>query len=389
MHRGALSILVVAVLAGTIAPAQAPGLDNDRAALITAKQAAAEAEARATELTRAAAQADDEATRARTEAAALALRVAAAEQDIKAATARIALIAALQARQRQEIATRQTPLLHLLAALQTMARRPAALAVAQPGSVGDLVHVRLLLADTMPVITARTAGLREELARSDRLHAAAQAAVASLADSRTILADRRRDLARVEQSATLRAQRLAEQAADEAQRALGLGEEARDIVDQIHTQQAAGDVRAHLIDLDGPVSRPGDDGAVPRRDGVARYRLPVPGTLTEGYGEVSDTGVRARGVTMATGPGASVVAPAAGRVLFARRFRSYADVVILDHGGGWTTTLTGLASLAIKPGDRVAQGQTIGRAGEDKPRITSELRRSGRPIDIVAMVQAG
>ena len=388
MHRGALSILGAAALAGA-APAQAPGLDNDRAALITAKQAAAEAEARAAELARAATQADDEATRARTEAAALALRVAAAEQDIKAATARIALIAALQSRQRRDIATKQTPLLHLLAALQTMARRPAALAIAQPGSVGDLVHVRLLLADTMPVIAARTAGLRDELARSERLHAAAQAAVTSLADSRTVLADRRRELAKIEQSATIRAQRLAEQAADEAQRALGLGEEARDLVDQIHTQQAAGDVRAQLIGLDGPELRPGDGAALPRHDGTARYRLAVPGTLTEGYGEVSDTGVRARGVTMATDPDAQVVAPAAGTVLFARPFRSYATVVILGHGGGWTTTVTGLADATVKPGDRVAQGRAIGRANGGKPHITTELRRNGHPVDIVAMVQAG
>lgn len=388
MHRGALTILAVAALAG-IAPAQAPGIDNDRAALITAKQAAAEAEARAAELTRAAVQADDEATRARTEAAALALRVAAAEQDIKASTARIALIAALQARQRHDIAVRQTPLLHLLAALQTMARRPAGLAVAQPGSVSDLVHVRLLLADTMPVIAARTAGLREALTRSDRLRADAQAAVASLADSRTTLADRRRELAKVEQSATIRAQRLAEQAADEAQRALGLGEEARDIADQIHTTQTAGDVQAHLLRLAGPVMRADDGGDVPRHDGAARYRLPVPGMLAEGYGEVSGSGVRARGTTMATAAEAAVIAPAAGTILFARPFRSYGGVVIIGHGGGWTTTLTGLAALTVKPGDRVAQGRTIGRAGTEKPRVTTEIRRDGRPVDVVAMVQAG
>jgi septal ring factor EnvC (AmiA/AmiB activator) len=387
MHRGALITIVAGAIA-VPAPAQAPGLDNDRAALISAKQAAAEAEARAAELTQAAAQAGDEATRARTEAAALALRVAAAEQDIKAAAARIALIEALQARQRQGIATRQTPLLHLLAALQTMARRPAALVVAQPGSVADLVHVRLLLADTMPVIAARTAGLREDLTRSDRLRADAQAAAANLAESRTMLADRRRELAHVEQSATMRAQRLTEQAADEAQRALGLGEEARDIADQIHTSQTAQDVRTHLARLDGPIARPGEDDPVPRHDGAARYRQPIPGTLSEGYGEVSDSGVRARGITMATAAGAAIVAPAAGTVLFARPFRSYGDVVILSHGGGWTTTLTGLADVTVKPGARVSQGQSIGRAGDDRPHVTAELRRDGRPIDIVAMVQA-
>jgi septal ring factor EnvC (AmiA/AmiB activator) len=43
----------------------------------------------------------------------------------------------------------------------------------------------------------------------------------------------------------------------------------------------------------------------------------------------------------------------------------------------------------VKPGDHVAQGDPIGAAGGDTPRITTELRRDNRPIDVVAMTQAG
>jgi septal ring factor EnvC (AmiA/AmiB activator) len=40
----------------------------------------------------------------------------------------------------------------------------------------------------------------------------------------------------------------------------------------------------------------------------------------------------------------------------------------------------------LKVGERVSQGDPIGRASENRPRITVELRRNGRPVDIAALV---
>lgn len=388
--RGATpTILALAAALAGAAPAQAPVLDTDRATLIGARQAAAESERRAAALQEAAGKAGDEAERARVQAAVLTLRVAAAEQDMAATRARIALIDGLRARQRTRIAARQGPILHLFAALQTMARRPAGLALVQPGSMDDLVHVRLLLADTMPVVAARTAGLRAELHQSDGLRAQAGAAVDALAKDQVLLAERREELAALERTAIRRAQRLAEQAATEQQRALGLGADARDIADDLQLRQTAGDVRRALALLDGPAPRPGDGGAMPVHDGRARYRLPVAGEVANGYGEVSDAGVRARGLTVAALADAPVSAPAAGTVLFAHPFRSYGGVVILAHGGGWTTTLTGLATIAVRAGQAVRQGQTIGRAGPGRPQVTTELRRDNQPVDVLGLAQAG
>ncbi|HEY0270139.1 MAG TPA: peptidoglycan DD-metalloendopeptidase family protein [Sphingomonas sp.] len=393
MRRAAGMILLAMLIAAGAAPAQAPvlpGLDNDRAALITAKQAAADAEARAAALDQAAAAAGDAAERARAQAASLTLQVKAAEADIVAARARIGIVAALVARQRARIAVKREPILRLTAALQTMARRPAALAIAQPGSVDDIVHVRLLLADMLPVIAARTASLRVELDRANALHDDAERAAASLDQGRLLLASRRQALAVVEASAIRRSQRLAEQAADEAQRALGLGEEARDAADRLQTRQTAEDIRAQLARLAGPDPRPaGADDAIPPLKGRPAYLLPAHGAVTSGFGDVSDSGVTARGLTLTTGQRAEVIAPHDGRIGYAGPFRSYGRVVIILHGGGWTTTVTGLDSLSVKVGDRVRQGQAIGRAGDGVPAVTVELRRASRPVDVLAMAQAG
>jgi len=270
-----------------------------------------------------------------------------------------------------------------------MARRPPALAIAQPGSVADIAHVRLLLADTLPVIQARTAGLRADLDKQTQLRSDAERAIAALGASRKLLAQRQQQLANLEQTAIRKSQRLADQAADEQQRALGLGEEARDAADRMQSAEDAGDIRAHLERLSGPELRPaGTDDAMPARGESGRYRLPVTGDVMTGYGEVSPAGVRSRGLTIAPSTGKDVTAPAAGTIVFAKPFRSYGQVVIIDHGGGWTTTLTGLTEVDVKIGAHVAQGDRIGRGGRPDG-ITAELRRGARPIDIMAMVQAG
>ena len=79
-------------------------------------------------------------------------------------------------------------------------------------------------------------------------------------------------------------------------------------------------------------------------------------------------------------------APAAGRVSFAGDYRGYGKIVIIDHGGGWTSLITGMIALSVSVGDTLDAGAPVGRAGSDDSRITVELRRAGRPVDLVAML---
>ncbi|WP_155645878.1 murein hydrolase activator EnvC family protein, partial [Erythrobacter donghaensis] len=83
---------------------------------------------------------------------------------------------------------------------------------------------------------------------------------------------------------------------------------------------------------------------------------------------------------------AQLVAPADGRIAFAGAYRGFGQIVIIEHVGGWTSLITGLARTRLKVGERIAQGDPIGRAADNRPRITVELRRNGRPIDIAALI---
>lgn len=380
--RGArlLTLTGAALLGASAAP---DPLAAERERLATAKRDAAAALLRAEALERSSASERDAARKARAEEAAVAERIRRAEAEIGAARARVTIVEALLARQRAMLGAKEAPIARLLAALDSLARRPAIAMIAQPGSLDDLVHVRAVLGGAVPVIRARTAALRRDLAETRRLRADAALASASLAEGRRALADQRRALAVLQARHSERALAIGRDALTQSDRAIALGESARDIVDRMALVEDRTVLEARLEVLPGPPAGPAE--ALPAAAPV--YRLPVVGRLVTGLGELSPSGVRARGLTFETAPDAPVAAPAAGRVVFARSFRRYGTVVILDHGAGWSSTITGLARVAVRQGQPVTAGARLGTAlvGE-APRVTVELRRHGRPVDLAALV---
>ncbi len=403
MRRMATVLAVAGLFAGgALALAQSDIFDpqaiaaRERDQLLGAKQQSAEAMARSTRLEAQAAAASNEADRLKKRSAALAARIQSAEADISAGEARVALVSRRLAARQARLAEQRQPLLELAAALQQLSRQPPVSVLAQPGSLTDMVHARAVIDAAMPVIERRTAGVRRELTLLQTTQRQQAVALKALAASKTQLAQRRNSLTRLENEGRLRSRELMSSAQLEADRALGLGEKARDIVELMDALEADGAVRSELAELAGPLQRPrnpagtvtGAAAPIPAATELTRgaYRLPVVGRIVAGLGEVNDSGVRSRGITIAARPGGQVVAPAPGRVSFAGDYRGYGKIIIVDHGGGWVSLLTGMIGLSVGVGDTLDGGTPVGRAGSDDSRITIELRRAGRPVDIVAMI---
>ncbi len=324
----------------------------------------------------------------------MAARVQASEAEVAAAEARVAIIARLQRDQRARLAAQQGAITRLLGALQMLARRPPALSLVQPGSIADAVHVRAVLETVLPVVSERTAALRAEVMAGRRLRAGAEQAIVALAQNRKQLEQRRAELDRLEIEHRRQSRVYATAALFASDKALTLGENAKDIASLLDTLQQQATVRGVLIGLPGPVPRPlrpGDRPSPPLALAYSAptqpsYRLPALGRIVIGFGEVSEAGVRARGLTIATPPKAQVIAPAAGHVSYAGAFRGWGHIVIIDHVGGWSSLITGLASTDVDVGDEVDQGGPIGRSPSNRPRITVELRRGGEPINLVQVL---
>jgi len=387
-----VAIILLALTLGSSVFAQT--ISEEKAALSEAQREAGNALIRSRRYEAAAARATSAAEKARAAAAVVAARIQQSEAEIQGASARIAIIERLRADQRRALAAKQQPVIRLTAALQTMARRPPALALVQPGSLTDLVHTRLLLGATLPLIRQRTSALRADVDRGTRLRTEADAAVLALRRQQEMFAARKTILARLELAQRQRSRELGDSAFLEQERAQAMGEKARDIVGLMAQMDAQATVSARLASLPGPAlrpSRPGDS-TLPLADktdaagsGRPAYRLPVLGRLVTGMGEVSDTGIRSRGLTFATRGGAQVIAPAGGRIRFAQPFKGYGQIVIIDHGGSWTSLITGLDTVSVVVGDTVVQGSPIGRAAQSNARVMVELRRNGQPADIAPL----
>jgi murein DD-endopeptidase MepM/ murein hydrolase activator NlpD len=84
-------------------------------------------------------------------------------------------------------------------------------------------------------------------------------------------------------------------------------------------------------------------------------RDPQYGTVTVSHGTV-----------LAATPGEQAVAVASGRVSFAQFFKGYGNLVIVQHSGEIYSLYAKLASMLVRPGQRVGIGDPVGIVGRDE-----------------------
>lgn len=359
MTRAATLLLLAPLLLAASGPV-APGGETLDAALQRARAEQAAAESQTRRLEQVAASARSEATRLQARQAAAAQAIEAAEARITAADANLRLVSAMAELRRAQLERQQQPIASLLSGLVMMARRPPLLAIADQGGTDELVKVKVLLDSTYPVLRERTAALSAQLAEGKRLQAEALAAKAELLRSRGALVVRRNQFAALETEALSKSAAVQGQALASGDVALAAGENVAALKSAESGSRAARAIASELAATDRAPPRP----FPANRRALAPplpYILPAQATVTEGLGSVDANGVRARGITLATGRGTQLVAPASGVIRFAGPFRSHDGVVIIDHGRGWMSLVVGVAS-PLRAGDRVTIGQPLGRA---------------------------
>jgi septal ring factor EnvC (AmiA/AmiB activator) len=124
-------------------------------------------------------------------------------------------------------------------------------------------------------------------------------------------------------------------------------------------------------------------GIRPFAQAQGRMVPPAAGETVVSFGNAAPSGESSKGITFATRPGAEVVAPYDGRVLFAGAFSGYGQILIIGHGDGYHSLVAGLDRIDSSVGQWLVAGEPIGRmsADEAKPRLYLELRHNGQPIN--------
>lgn len=388
------------VTLGAAAFAQSAMVGTDlvetRAALNQALRQGQAARGRAEKLEAEARRVTEQAEKTARQTAAVAARIQQTEAEIAAHEVRASIIERQREDLRNRLAQRQEPLVRLTAALQRLSRRPPVLALLRPGSVSDTMHMRALLDTMLPEVERRTAALRTEIRKGRDLRLRADTAAANLRESQLEFKNRRQQLIALESRQRLASREATGIASREADRALALSEKARDLSELVGEVGKQGQLRDELERLPGPVIRPARPersevvqvaGAEDKSPTLRTYVLPVTGRLVAGFGAQIEGRPPSRGIVLAARGGAQAISPAPGRVAFAGPYRGYGRIVIIEHDGGWTTLVTGLAKLDTRVGEMLVGGSPLGLTAPGNPIVTVELRRDGVPVNPLQFVR--
>ncbi|MGC1584326.1 MAG: murein hydrolase activator EnvC family protein [Rhodomicrobium sp.] len=118
--------------------------------------------------------------------------------------------------------------------------------------------------------------------------------------------------------------------------------------------------------------------------------MPVQGKLLIKFGQAGADGAASKGVHIETRPGAQVVSPCDGTILYAGPFRSYGQLLIIDPGGGYHVVIAGMDRIEVTQGQTILIGEPIAtmgaepRSGEKtaaRPILYVEFRRDQQSID--------
>ena len=137
-----------------------------------------------------------------------------------------------------------------------------------------------------------------------------------------------------------------------------------------------------------PAPAPGPAPALPRAG--ARLANPVPGApVTSGFGyrvhPIYGTSRLHAGVDFGAPEGTAIRAAGAGVVVSAGWMSGYGNTTVIDHGGGLATLYAHQSAMGVSGGQRVSQGQVIGRVGCTGactgPHLHFEVRVDGTPVN--------
>lgn len=120
--------------------------------------------------------------------------------------------------------------------------------------------------------------------------------------------------------------------------------------------------------------------------------LPCRGVITSPFGARRGNGMHV-GLDIGAPQGTPIFAPADGVVITAGPASGYGNVIILDHGGGFTTRYGHMSKVQVKKGDRVAVGDVIGLVGHvgwaTGNHLHYEVRLNGVPLDPLRYLPKG
>ncbi len=123
--------------------------------------------------------------------------------------------------------------------------------------------------------------------------------------------------------------------------------------------------------------------SLPSREG--RFTRPISGRVISRYGGKKD-GAFNDGINIAAPLGTPVKSAESGLVVYTgKSIKSFGNLVLIKHQGGWVTAYGHLKNISVKEGEKIKRGHAIGHVGKTgfvkSPQLHFELRKGSKTYD--------
>ena len=336
-----------------------------------------------------------------------AARVREVEANIAASQARLDTLNEQEGALQKSLDQRRAVIVEVIAALQRVGRQAPPALVVSPDDALRAVRTAITLGAVLPEMRSRADALAGDLAALLKVRKEIVAQRDQLTNELDVLG---REQLRV---SLLIDQRQKKQTnveltlAGERQRAADAARQVDNIKDLITKLEAGLEVakratrdadRGIANDATHPelaaLSDPGRlTPAIAFADMHGHLHLPVNGARIREFGGPDGLGGTQKGLSIAARPGGEITAPCDGWVVYAGRFRSYGQLLILNAGGGYHVLLAGMERISVDLGQFVLTGEPVavmgggsqasptGTSSPKQPVLYVEFRKDGAPID--------
>jgi septal ring factor EnvC (AmiA/AmiB activator) len=337
-------------------------------------------------------------------------RVRGVERDLSATEARLKPLEDQEKAARASFEAKRADIAEVLAALQRMGRRPPPALIVRPEDALQSVRTAILLGAVLPEMRRKAETIATELGEFVRIRDGVAAERSKLSRDLTALSDERQRMALLVEERKKQQNETEKALESEKQHAVALAREADNLKDLIATLEKGLDSAARAAraaaraaeSAKTPAGRPDlaalkDAGRLAPAIAFASAKgllpIPVTGVKVREFGGADGLGGTEKGLALATRPGAQVIAPCDGWVVYAGPFRSYGQLLILNAGGGYHVLLAGMESISVDLGQFVLTGEPVAiMGGESKVAATApigakqpvlyvEFRKDGTPVD--------
>ncbi len=283
---------------------------------------------------------------------------------------------------RASLHERRGLLAEVLAALERMGRNPPPAILVKPADALGSVRSAILLGAVVPGLRKETATLLSDLETLSNTLASITMERESLKTLMLARLEEEKRMSLLLEENRQQSEVSAQVLADEQKRAEELAARAGSMQELMASlEQEIGSVReaakrsreleAQRKQTEGGSSF--DPARLPDKNRIApafafaslkgKLSLPVRGEVISEFGDPRGGGSKAQGVTIAARADALVTAPADGWVIYAGKFRSFGQTIVLDVGENYRIVMTGMEKVNVRAGQFVVAGEPVAEMG--------------------------